>query len=88
MVIFGPIDQVGWARASSMVTSASSALRAPAERPAGRGEHDAAHPLAAGAVGVLGAQALVDGAVLAVDGDQLAGARLLAHPPHDRARPR
>ena len=85
MVIFGPIDQVGWARASSMVTSASSALRAAAERPAGRGEHDAAHPLAARAVRVLRAQALVDGAVLAVDGHQLAGARLLAHASHDRA---
>ena len=50
-----------------MVTSASSAFDATAERPARRGEHDPAHPVARRAVGVLRAQALVDGAVLAVD---------------------
>ena len=71
-VIFGPIDQVGWASASSIGDVGQLGLRPPAERPAARGEHDAAHPVARLAVGVLGAQALVDGAVLAVDRHQLA----------------
>ena len=50
-VIFGPIDQVGWARASSTVTSASSAARAAPERPAAGGEHHPAHPVRAVGVG-------------------------------------
>ena len=44
-VIFGPIDQVGWASASSTVTSASSARRAAPERAAAGGEHDAGDPV-------------------------------------------
>ena len=40
-VIFGPICQVGCRRASSAVTSASSAARLAAERPAAGGQHDA-----------------------------------------------
>ena len=82
-VIFGPIDQVGWARASSTVTAASSAGGATPERPAAGGEHELGHP---GRV-VVGPQALVDGAVLAVDRHQL-GARRAARPLHHRARRR
>ena len=42
-VIFGPMLQVGWARASSTVTSASSSRGAAPERAAAGGEHDAGH---------------------------------------------
>ena len=66
-MIFGPIDQVGWARASSIVTSASSAAVRPRNGP----------PLAVSTIrpdasrSLTGAEALVDRAVLAVDGHQL-----------------
>ena len=63
-VIFGPIVQVGWASASSTVTSASSAARAAAERAAAGGEHD---PGDLRGRAPTGPQALVDGAVLGVD---------------------
>ena len=61
-VIFGPIDHVGWASASSTVTSASDAGARPRNGP----------PLAvstrrASSDGPAAAQALVDGAVLGVD---------------------
>ena len=79
-VIFGPIDQVGWASASSMVTSASSAAERPRNGPAAGGEHEAGHP----GRDVVGPQALVEGAVLAVDRDQL-GPRGATGPLHDRA---
>ena len=67
-VIFGPIDQVGWASASSTVTAASSARVRPRNGPplavsTKPGHRRARSPLAA--------QALVDGAVLGVDRDDL-----------------
>ena len=63
-VIFGPIDHVGWARASSTVTSARSARVRPRNGPP-----DAVSTIRAtsSAGSVAAAQALVDGAVLAVD---------------------
>ena len=66
-VILGPIFHVGWASASSMVTSRSSLAGAATERASAGGEHDARHPTGV----VVGAQALVHGAMLAVDGDEL-----------------
>ena len=71
-VIFGPIAQVGWARASADGDRrpARRAVR-PRNGPPLRREHDPAQ-LAAGAG--AGPQALVDGAVLGVDRDEL-GAR-------------
>ena len=80
IVIFGPIDHVGWASASSTPTSASSAAVRPAERPAAGREQDAGD-LAPG-VGRR-PQALVHGAVLAVDRHQL-GARRRAQRLHHR----
>ena len=76
-VIFGPIFHVGWARASSMVTDASSARLRPRNGP----------PLAVSTIRCTRSgrpppqrlQALVDRAVLAVDRDQL-GAGGLPHP--------
>ena len=80
-VILGPIDHVGWARASATVTPARSAARRPRNGP----------PLAVSsnrgnlAVGVhRRAQALVDRPVLGVDGDQL-GARNASERLHHRA---
>ena len=67
VVITRPIAKLGWASACSGVTSASSSAAAPAERAAGRGEHEAAYLL-----GGAGAQALRDGAVLGVDRHDLA----------------
>ena len=87
-VIFGPIDHVGWASASSIVTAASSARGAAAERTARGREHDPGHPVPRQRARVLGPQALVDRAVLAVDRDQLARAGLGPRPLHDRARRR
>ena len=49
MVIFRPMDQVGWARASSTVTAAKSRLPVPEERPARGGQDDAAHGARRGA---------------------------------------
>ena len=67
-VMTGPMAQVGWARASSGVTSASSALRTAAEGAAGGGDDELAH-VGAGA----GRQGLEERGVLGVDRDDLAG---------------
>src|SRR4029453_12680383 len=81
-VILGPIDQVGWARASATVTSARSSrlrprkgaplavgqVRRPWAReraPPGR-EDDPGHSI--GVAADVRRQALMDGAVLGVDG--------------------
>ena len=66
IVTTGPMSQVGWASASSTVTSASSSARAAAERSAAGGEHQPGH-LAAGAA----AQALGQRRVLGVDRHEL-----------------
>ena len=68
IVIFGPIDQVGCASASSGVTSASSSRVLPRNGP----------PLAVTTMlsGVAELGALEERRVLAVDGDQLASAPL------------
>src|SRR4029077_15324529 len=80
-VIFGPIDHVGWASASSTVAVDSrsagpsrngpplAGARAggpPPEGPAARGQHEPVH-----FAQIAGPEALVDGAVLRVDGDEL-----------------
>ena len=62
IVILRPIRQVGCFSASSAVTSASSAGRAPAKRSAGRGQDETPDLRRRAAV-----QALVDRVVLAVD---------------------
>ena len=85
IVIFGPIDQVGWARASSTVTSASSAFDRPRNGPPDAVSTMRLTQSPRLAVGVLRAQALVDGAVLAVDRHQLTRARLRPHPTNDRS---
>ena len=60
-------------------------LGAPPERASARGQHDPAHPRP-GAAGVLGAEALVDRAVLAVDRDQLPAPGRSRAPLHHRTR--
>ncbi len=82
-VILGPIDHVGWARASAMVTSASSARVRPRNGPplAVRTMRASRSTLPVGADGV-GPQALVDGAVLGVDGDDLGPRRAPGHRHH------
>ena len=66
-MIFRPIDQVGWASASSGVTRASSVARAAAERAAGRGQHERRD-----GVGSTSLEALEERRVLAVDRQQQA----------------
>ena len=70
IVILAPMFQVGCASASAGCTSASSARRAPAERSAARGEHDARD-----LTHLAGAQRLPDRGVLGVDRHDLAAAR-------------
>jgi hypothetical protein len=67
-VIFGPMLQVGWARASSMVTSARSAAARPRNGPPLAVSTSCGDALRPGFV--AGAEALVQGPVFAVDGDQ------------------
>ena len=76
MVILRPIDHVGWLSASAGVMEAKLSRGQGAERPAGRGEDEAAHFRRRAPV-----QALVQRAVLAVDGQQAAsaGPRLRDH---------
>ena len=50
-VIFGPIDQVGWASASSTVTPLQVGCGPPPEGPARGGQNDARDPIAGGRVG-------------------------------------
>ena len=71
MVIFGPMDQVGWARASAMVALSSRSVRPAPERPARRGQEQSGHR---GRVG-RGRQALMHGAVLGVDRHDLGPGR-------------
>ena len=66
IVIFGPIDQVGWTSASSGVDARELVARAAAERAAARRQHEALGPPELGA--------LEDRRMLAVDRDQLAPA--------------
>ena len=66
-MIFGPMLQVGWARASSMVTPCEVGPAPAPERPPGGGEHHGGDSLGV----VVGPQAHVDGAVLGVDRYQL-----------------
>ena len=61
-VIFGPIAQVGWARASATVTWASCSARERAKRPAAGRKHHPPHLLPAARL-----QRLEHGAVFAVD---------------------
>ena len=76
MVILRPMDQVGWLSASAGVIASKVSRGARAEGAAGRGEHEPPHLFRPAAV-----QALVQRAVLAVDGQQAAaaGARLRDH---------
>ena len=80
-VIFGPIAHVGWARASSIVTAGSVGRGPPAERAAAGGQHHARHLAVRRR---RRPQALVAGAGLAVDRDQL-GARGRPQRLHHRA---
>ena len=79
-MIFGPIDQVGWASAWSTVTSAEIVERPTPERPAARRDEDARHLTAAVD---RRAEALVHRAMLGVDRDDL-GARHPTQRLHDR----
>ena len=72
-MIFGPIDQVGWASASSTLDRGQLVPGPPPERAPGRGEHQPAPRRP----GVAGPQALVERAVLGVHRDDL-GARRCA----------
>ena len=65
IVIFRPIDQVGWLSASAGVMLAKLSRGRDAERAARGGEHEPPHLLRPAAV-----EALVERAVLAVDGQQ------------------
>ena len=66
-MIFGPIDQVGWASASATRDVLELGARAAAERPAGGGEDDRLDRL-----GCAPLEALEDRGVLAVDREQQA----------------
>ena len=67
MVILGPIDQVGWASASSTVTARSCSAVQPRKGP----PEAVSSSRATSVVGLHRGQALVDGAVLGVDRDDL-----------------
>ncbi len=72
IVTTGPMSQVGWASASSTVTSASCSRGPAAERAAARGQHQPAY-----LVGRAAAQALGERRVLGVDRHDLARPRAL-----------
>ena len=69
--ILPPMSHVGCASASSTVTSASSARRAPAKRPARGGQHELVDRARS-----LAGQQLVQRGVLGVDGQDLRAGRL------------
>ena len=77
MVTFGPMSQVGWARASATDTWASCSDRAGAKRPAAGREHHPPDLLAPARL-----HGLEDGAVFAIDGQN--PGLLLRGQPHDQ----
>ena len=79
IVILPPICQVGWASASSIVTSSSCSRVRPAKRTARRREHEPVD-----GAGALAGDQLVQRGVLGVDGQDL-GARGLGERHHELA---
>ncbi len=80
MVILRPIDQVGWARASSTVMAARSLCRVPEEGPARGGQDDAAHRVARAAAARHWKMALCSLSMGMISAPAAAASRLMSSP--------